>query len=571
MIHKIFSSLPTFKTLEFTPGLNIILAKKEEGASNKQTRNRAGKTSLIEVVHFLTGADAGPDSIFRKEEIISQNFGITFDLAGRGTTVCRSGITKSKVELSVENNGRDTLSNGDWVEILGEKMFRLNIEEEAYKRKPTFRSLFSYFVRRQMSNGFTSPEKQSVMQKTGDFQISLMYLLDLDWYIASDWQIVREREKSLEELKKAAASGTFGKIIGKAADLRTQLSVAEANMASLNEQITSFKVLPEYRVLEKEANEITQIISELGNGNTTDLAKIHSLEKAVNSEEAPPKEDLEAIYSEVGVILPSLAIKRYEEVQSFHESLIRNRKNYLLEELSAAKLRIEEREKEKYKLDQRRSEIMKILRSHGALDHFHKIQSEYIRTATQVESLRQQYESALQLEGTKNELEIERNKLNVRLRRDFSEQSKRVAEAINAFEETSKRLYESAGSMIIDDTSNGPMFKFPMQGASSKGIMNMQIFCFDLMLMQICSKRGIGPGFLIHDSHLFDGVDGRQLISAIKVGAEMAENIGYQYIITMNEDDLFKETIVDFDVSKYINPIQLTDATEDGGLFGIRF
>lgn len=168
-------------------------------------------------------------------------------------------------------------------------------------------------------------------------------------------------------------------------------------------------------------------------------------------------------------------------------------------------------------------------------------------------------------------MEIERNRLTIRLRRDFAEQNDRLAEAIVAFEETSQRLYESAGSMTVDETSNGPMFKFPMQGQRSKGIKNMQIFCFDMMLMRLCHKRQIGPGFLIHDSHLFDGVDGRQVISALRLGSEISQELGFQYIVTMNEDDAFKETIEGFDLNDHVLPTRLTDATEDGGLFGIRF
>ena len=89
--------------------------------------------------------------------------------------------------------------------------------------------------------------------------------------------------------------------------------------------------------------------------------------------------------------------------------------------------------------------------------------------------------------------------------------------------------------------------------------------------MQLCAQRNIGPGFLIHDSHLFDGVDGRQVIRALKVGASMAEELGFQYIVTLNEDDAFKETEAGFDLQDYVLPTVLTDATEDGGLFGIRF
>jgi uncharacterized protein YydD (DUF2326 family) len=110
-----------------------------------------------------------------------------------------------------------------------------------------------------------------------------------------------------------------------------------------------------------------------------------------------------------------------------------------------------------------------------------------------------------------------------------------------------------------------------MQGSRSKGIKNMQIFCFDMMLMRLCADRGIGPGFLVHDSHLFDGVDGRQVVSALKVGAETAAKLGFQYIVTMNEDDAFKEKIEGFDLQNFVLPVALTDAMEDGGLFGFRF
>ena len=182
-----------------------------------------------------------------------------------------------------------------------------------------------------------------------------------------------------------------------------------------------------------------------------------------------------------------------------------------------------------------------------------------------------EYAAAEQLEGTKTELEIERNRLLLRLRQDFREQKQSLDDAILAFEETSSQLYESAGSLRIVETDNGPLFQFNIQGSRSKGIKNMQIFCFDMMLMRLCMKRKIGPGFLIHDSHLFDGVDGRQVAKALEVGAKTAEEFGFQYIVTMNSDDAFKETVKNFELAPYILPTRLTDATDDGGLFGIRF
>ncbi len=573
MIHNIFSSLSTFKALEFKSGLNVLVAQKEDGATDKQTRNRAGKTSLVETIHFLTGSNADKGSLFRSTALEGESFGMSFDLGGQKITAERSGKQKAKINVEGPTflNGKTHLSNSEWVELLGEKMFGLHALPEGDGRAPTFRSLFAYFVRRQLSGAFTTPEKQATMQQAGDYQVALLFLLGLDWKIASDWQKVRDREKTLAELKKAAGAGAFGSIIGKASDLRTQVTVAEATLKEMQAHLADFRVLPEYAQMEAEADDLTRRINELSNGNVIDIAAIRDLETAMASEAPPPLDELERIYAEAGVTLPGLAVKRYDEVRSFHESVVRNRRDYLSEELDAAKLRVENREQEKQELVSRRAEIMNVLKTHGALEQFSRLQAAAARKEAEVEALRQRFEAAEQLEGTKNELEIERNRLTLRLRRDFAEQKERLSEAILAFEETSKRLYESAGSMTIEETSNGPIFQFPMQGSRSKGIKNMQIFCFDMMLMRLCAKRGIGPGFLVHDSHLFDGVDGRQVVSALKVGAETASELGFQYIVTMNEDDAFKEQIEGFDLKDYVLPVVLTDAREDGGLFGFRF
>ena len=573
MIHRVFSSLSSFKELEFHPGLNVLIAQKEAGATDKQTRNRAGKTSLIEIIHFLTGANTGKDSLFRSEALVNETFGITLDLGGERVTAERSGKDKSKLHVEGASfpNGKTRLSNTEWTTLLGEKMFGLHDLPDNEGRAPTLRSLFAYFVRRQHSGAFTTPEKHATMQQAGEYQVALLYLLGLDWQIASEWQKVRDREKTLVELRKAAGAGAFGSIIGKASDLRTQVTVAEARLKEMQSQLADFRVLPQYAELESEADQLTHQINDLSNANVIDAGSIRDLEAALRSEAPPPIDELESIYAEAGVSLPGLAIKRYDEVRSFHESVIRNRRDYLAGELEAAKQRITVRESEKQRLDERRAEVMNLLKSHGALDQFSKLQAETARKEAEVESLRQRFAAAEQLEGTKNELDIERNRLTLRLRRDFAEQKERLSEAILAFEETSKRLYESAGSMTVDETSNGPQFQFPMQGSRSKGIRNMQIFCFDMMLMRLCAKRGVGPSFLVHDSHLFDGVDGRQVVSALKVGAETAEELGFQYIVTMNEDDAFKETTGGFDVHDHVLPVVLTDAKEDGGLFGFRF
>jgi uncharacterized protein YydD (DUF2326 family) len=152
-------------------------------------------------------------------------------------------------------------------------------------------------------------------------------------------------------------------------------------------------------------------------------------------------------------------------------------------EIQKATQRIEEREQAKWTLEKRRINVLSILRSHGALDQLRKLQTELNEREAEAGMVRQRFEAAQQLEGQKAEMQMERQRLLLRLKQDHHEQHDVLRKAILAFEETSRALYEEAGNLMVDETINGPQFRVEIQGDESKGISNMQIFCFDMMLM----------------------------------------------------------------------------------------
>ena len=593
MIYRIYSDMPTFKNLQFNQGLNLILADKSPGATERQTRNGAGKSSLTELIHFLFGATADKSSIFTTKALSQYSFGIEFDLGQVKRRVERLGKAPGKIiirgtdtkdwPIGSTNNGLfetselpdvQSISNIQWRAVLGRLIFSLLESEDgtqAIKFAPSFRSLFSYFVRRQSIGGFLFPIKQTTYQQLWDQQVSISYLLGLDWAISQQWQYVREREKSLKELKKAADEGTLGSFIGSTAELRTMLTLAENRSRELKEHVSSFQILPEYRTLEQEADQLTGELGILTDENTIDRLLLSELQEALSGEIDPDITNLERLYQEAGVILSNSVVRRFEEVRRFHESIVANRRSYLENEVVAARQRISTREERMIASSNRRAKIMAILQSHGALDQFIKLQSELTTQEAKTEAIRQRFAAAEQLEGQKSELEFERRQLELRLRQDYHEQEDRLRQAILAFQRISSALYEEAGNLTIDASTNGPQFEVTIRGDKSKGISNMQIFCFDMMLMQLCAERHIGPGFLVHDSHLFDGVDERQVAKALQLAESTARDLNFQYIVTMNSDAVPRELPEGFDLNRYILPIRLTDATEEGGLFGLRF
>jgi uncharacterized protein YydD (DUF2326 family) len=587
MIHGISSDLAGFKTLTFGRGLNILLADKSEGATDRQSRNGAGKTSFVELVHFLFGSNADKDSIFRSSELTPWSFEARVDVGGALVDVARSGTKPSRIRLQGDTSawplqpsldaksGDLVFSNEQWRTLLGTVLFGLSNADENDERsrfRPTFRSLFSYFARRQNSGGLLGPTQQSSMQQGWDQQVAVSYLLGLDAHIPQEFQEVRTQEKVMAELRKAAKEGGLGRYFGTAADLRTRLTIAEARARRLAEQIASFNVVPEYGEYEREASVLTRNISVLNDENTIDRELILQLRDAMDSERPPAAENLDRLYREAGVILPSTVGRRFDEVAAFHQAVVQNRRTHLANEVEAAEARIVERDRTREQLDGRRRQLMGILQSGGALEHYARLQEEAGRAEAEAEGLRQRLATAERIESTKVELEIERARLLKALQNDLHERQNVTSEAILTFEELSNALYEKAGSLTISATPNGPTVDVRIDAQRSKGITNMQIFCFDLMLADLATRRGMGPGFLVHDSHLFDGVDERQVAKALQLGADHAASVGYQYIVTMNSDALPRDGFrPGFDVNAFVLPTKLTDATETGGLFGLRF
>ncbi len=595
MIRQVSADQETFKTLTFDSGLNIILADKSRDSGDRQSRNGAGKSSFVELVHFLCGADAKSDGIFRSEALQNWKFTTSIDVGDNRLSISRSGSASSRVyvagddtigsaasnvplplecDQSWQSDTQRELSNTQWKNTLGARWFGLPDDESdnARKFRPTLRSLFSFVARRQENGSFQNPVKHTAMQPLWIQQVAVSYLIGLDWTIPSRFQECRAREKSIKELRRAARTGELGRLLGNSAELRTQLTVAEDRANRLSDQLSAFKVVPQYQELEHEASELTGRIEALNVDNIVDRDLIREFRTSLTKESTPDSRDLAKLYQEAGIVLPNLARRRVEEVERFHEAVVENRRSHLDREIESAENRIINRNRLKDELDQRRGQLMGLLESGGALEHYTRLREELARIEADVEILRQKCSMIEQLDTMKTELELERARLTQALRDDIYGRDDIVREIILTFEELSRSLYERAGSLTISATPNGPMFEVHIAADRSKGITNMQIFCFDFMLAEICTRHGRWPGFLIHDSHLFDGVDERQVAKALQLGAQRADSAGFQYIVTLNSDSMPTDGFTDgFDLRDYVVEPRLTDATETGGLFGFRF
>lgn len=586
MIHQIRSSLASFKTVTMRPGFNVLLAQRRPGARESETRNSVGKSSLIQLVHFLLGERAEADSLFRRPVLDAESFEMDFDLDGARATVSRTGARRDAVRvqgwkptvkglpwLQPQMFHDYTLKNDAWCELLGMAMFGLPaVTEESEKYHPSFRMLFGYFARRERDGGFFDPFRHAEMMQPVQQKVALSYLLQLDWRIPQEFQRLADQVKDFKAMKKAAKGDAFQRVMGNPDVLRSEIIVLDERIGKLARDLERFQVLPQYEAFEREADQLTAQLARIADEDVLDRQSVDEMQRSLAGEAPPDLRDLERLYRDAGVVLPDAVRQRYDDVRAFHESVVRNRKVYLEQEMSDARTRIETRASERRSLEARRAHLMGILRASKALDQYSAMQNELGVLRAERDGMQKRFDAMNSLSRGQDEVAMHRLQAQERLRRELDEQSEVLREIVLTFRSISESLYEDYGTLSIGEAPKGGLrFHIDKHGLEGKGIRNMQIFCFDMTLMLLTAKRGVGPGFLLHDSHLFDGVDERQVAHALHVGATLAERHGFQYLVTMNSDAVPKTFPEGFRFDDHVLDVRLTDAAEDGGLFGIRF
>jgi uncharacterized protein YydD (DUF2326 family) len=579
MLHRLSSDRPSFKALDFEPGLNIILAtradgrsKSDEPSARRRSRNGAGKSSILDLIHFLLGGRA--EGALTSEVVAEWNFTLDLDVGYERLRVLRNVAKANQVAIEAAPSPPIWLSNTQWCQRLGESWFRFS--EKRGPGDTSYRQMFSYFVRRKRDGGLDDPVRAYTNQPTAASETSLAELFGLDANLVRQLhqtkaalKQTKSAQSALVALDKASAPGS--KRADLEAQLEAQIAAVKLGRDRLSDRVDAFNVLPAFREMEQELAILNRAFRDLSDKDVIDQEAIDINARSLEAEARADSPDLGRLFAEAKIVLPELVTGRYAEVQRFHEQLIENRQSHLQNEIAAANRRIEERGPQREDIERRRREITKSLRSSGPADELLKLRDELAAREAELQQLEGRLQEARRLEERVEQLEVELEEAIRALRQDRRERSSIVDAASRTFSEISERLYERPGQLAISATETGLRFLPTTPSDGSAGVMSMEIFCFDLTLATLANRRGEGPGFLIHDSHLFEPVDGRQFARALEIAADFSSQSGIQYIALLNSDELDRaETESGLSFEKYILQTELFD-TSEGGLFGRRF
>ena len=558
------SSDARFKRLKFHDGMNILLADKAAESTSGDSRNGAGKTSFIRILRYILGG--GIDGSLKTSPLSKHTFWAELDLTGGAepSRVQRPVSPRTKVYV----NGAAT-SVDEWkCELSG--LFGLPDSV----RRPTVGQLFGQVVR----DYFGDPLKAHRAESDWESGVRIGYLLGFSPEILAKAGEVRALEKNRKALKQAISDGAFGTMILREPELRSHLAQAREKRSRLESNLSKFRIDEQYADHQGEADRLTHAIRDLNDKLLLLEQRKRDLEIAM-TEERPAVQgeelakQLESMYAEIGIVLPGAVTRRFSEVAEFHASIVRNRQMYLQAELMAVKQSLDETRSERGGLDQRRADVMTLLKDSMALEAFRSAERGLAELDALVADLERKLELVQSVSDTGLRLRAMKFEAETGVRTEIADRELSLESAIVLFQQLGEEIYNDRDvSLLIEATPKGVLKVIPkIDGDASAGILGVKTFLLDMVCVVTAVRLGRAPRILVHDSQLFDSMDDRQIVSCLNIGARLAEDAGFQYIVTLNSDRLAAAEAEGFDRRGYVIEPVLTDAGEAGGLFGFRF
>lgn len=584
------------KEITFKKGLNVILAditEVEDVKNDKKSRNGAGKTTLIEIIDFCL---AGNPKTLGAKALENWLYAIDITLKNKNYTVYRSVQNsnkfyfsdgnydfwkikprKIKQECGIESDLKYVLKEDEWKSVLGSLIFGID-DENTISYSPTYRSIISYFIRYKEA-AFIDPFKTFASQPAWQIQVYNAFLLNLNWEYAATLQKLKDKKDSIQALKKATKNGYLENFVGTTGELEAEKVTLESKIKQFDEQLANFHVHPQYEQIQKEANRLTKKIHDISDKIAMQKSLLEKYQNDMIDEKDTNINAIERVYSEAGLIFPKDLTKSLEEIIQFHTTVIKNRKEYLSDEIKRLENNIKENEDTIATISLKRAEDMQILNTHNAMDEYNQLQSRNTALKSQLNAINEHIKNIKKIENGLNENKKQMLELLQNAQQDLEERKVQRTIAMQNFAEIAQHLYadilqnEKIG-LSIDFNDNGYKFNTFIGKDNSSGRTSMKVFDYDMTIMKIKNQLNNNlPGFLIHDSDIYDPVDERQIARALSYADKLTLEMNTQYICAINSDRIAEEYFEDNFKDRFYKEcirIKLED-TNSGGLFGFKF
>jgi uncharacterized protein YydD (DUF2326 family) len=412
-----------------------------------------------------------------------------------------------------------------------------------------------------------------------DLLVRNAFLLGIDVQLIARKSSIRAEIVKLKQLRQNFKDDPLLKEFysgGQNADI--SVSHLENQIAELTKKKSTFVVAENFYELQKAADALASEIEADKNSVFLWRAAIDNIDNCMHEQPDIALERVNALYGELVDAFKQEALKKLQDVATFHQSLLKNR----LARLSKEKLRILEQvssaesalKKKQLELDER----LRTLGGSQALDQYTALLAEISELSGRLQKIKDYKAIDLEYSNKSADLEVQ---LGVELKNTntYLEDTRPAREANFAvFNKFVGEFYPNAPcgiTLVNNEGNNQKRFDFDVrvQNDSSDGINEVRIFCYDLTLLSL--KQNHKVGFIFHDGRLFANMDVRQRAKLFALADKVTRNMKTQYIATLNPDFIsgMESQFSQAEIAKLIQGnivLELKDDAPSSKLLGIQ-
>lgn len=555
---------PSFKSVNFNrTGLTLIVGRHRSAKKTdlKKTYNGVGKSLIVALIDYCLGSNK---NVHFDTHLSEWSFTLTFEHAGETHTITR---TTGASKLLFDGGEISCSKCSDRLNDLG--VFSMPTEKIGFL---TFRSLLSFFLRPK-NGSYVKYDCPQPNWKQYQSVLCQSFLLGLDYDRAVQ---KHEQKKRLDEQLELAERYKKDKELKEfylgEKNAEVELLELETQIKRLEDDLNAFRVAENYSERQQKADALHHQLTGLANEIVIHKNLLADLELALKIRPDVSPAQVIAVYQEASVSLPSLVVKRLEDVQTFHYRLQENRSNRLNKDLAVTEQKIAELSQRSERLRKELDTELQFLNAHRALDeyaannaHLSALRGQEQRIKDYIQLLSQYTEESQKVRAQMAQATVEANQYirSIRPHLDL---------LMEKFREYSKELYGSVPAGLTVKNNDGENqcrydIEAHIQNDAADGINQGKIFCYDFLLLTLRQRHAME--FLFHDNRLYADMDKHQRCSLFRLADRVCRQMDIQYIATLNEDviDSVRDIAGEDFQRLFVDPVvlELTDAPSGTG------
>lgn len=532
---ELYANKASFKRISFnSTGLSLIVGARKEAVhhdDDTKSYNGVGKSLLVEIVHFCLGS--GTNTAF-KSHLPGWEFTLVMMLGNKTYHVIRSTDKQGEVTINEK-----VLKLKQYTDFLAKNSFQSH--DSINVGQLSFRALIARFIRRTKAD-YNDPKATSSDREPYTTLLRNLFLLGVDISLVEKKYQLRTRQTQLELFEKNFKTDPFiREYYTGNKDASLQSKHLDDQIQKLISDLERFEVAEDYYSIETSANAISAELRVLKNKKVVIENSIVNIIRSLESRTDITLGNIKDVYNELLSAFKPEVLKTLAEVERFHSDIISNRVARLSQERRRFELELRQLEADVKEKNAELDRKLSYLSDKRALDQYAAVSAQLSDVKAKHQKL-QDYQQLLhrsreEAAEVKVDLAEENLKTNVYLDETAREREDKLA----IFSRLAKKFYPDAPAGIILNNNSGDNkirydFDVRIEADGSDGISAVKLFCYDLSVIILRINHEMR--FIWHDSRLFSDIDPRQRAVLFKVAGLLAKEYGFQYIATVNEDQI---------------------------------